>query len=185
MNWSALAVRLGCLLVVAVAVVAAVVGTDSWLRQRSADAAPLAVVQSDGVSVTARTADWLDMQHDDGGALGGYQMPAQMMPGAPLGDDMRLGVPINLVNRSGEDRQFAAAKDFTLGGGKDDKAVPVKTATFDAVSRLGAGTAVDGVLYFDLPMPEAGDPPLYLNWTGGDGSRQRLAVRLAADPHGS
>jgi hypothetical protein len=111
---------------------------------------------------------------------GGYQMPAQMMPGAPAGDDMRFGIPLSLVNTSGEVRQFTLAEEFFLAGGRNDTPRALHSDTFGRLSRLGAGSAVDGVLYFDTVVPAAGDPPLLLEWRR-DGDTTRMAIPLLAN----
>src|SRR5688572_20004591 len=106
------------LVVVAVAIILAVVGTGLYARRQTA--VPMASTASlGGLTVRLRDAGWLSMdgmnhQQD------GYQMPAQMMPGAPEGDDMRFGVPLTLVNTSSEVRQFNLANEFSLRGGPQD-----------------------------------------------------------------
>jgi hypothetical protein len=114
--------------------------------------------------------------HDQNGQ-GGYQMPAQMMPGAPVGDDMRFGVPLTLVNTSADMRRFSLAEEFFLRGGRTDDARAMHSDTFGKLNRLNPGSAVDGVLYFDTVVPGAGDPPLYLEWRR-DGDTTRLAIPL-------
>lgn len=115
---------------------------------------------------------------------GGYQMPAQMMPGAPVGDDMRLGVPLTLVNTDRQPRQFNLVEEFSLGGGRNETIRRLHSDTFGRLSRLSPGSAVDGVLYFDTVVPDSADPPLYLMWRR-DGETIRLAIPLtgAAPDH--
>jgi hypothetical protein len=110
---------------------------------------------------------------------GGYQMPAQMMPGAPVGDDMRFRVPLTLVNTSGQPRQFILANEFFLRGGRLDRPRTLHSDTFGRLNRLGPGSAVDGVLYFDTVVPDSNDPPLYLEWRR-DGGSTALAIPLMA-----
>jgi hypothetical protein len=110
---------------------------------------------------------------------GGYQMPAQMMPGAPAGDEMRFGVPLTLVNTSGDVRRFNLAEEFVLRGGRIEQPRAPHSDTFGRLARLGPGSAVDGVIYFDTVVPDAGDPPLYLEWRR-DGDTTRLAIPLLA-----
>jgi hypothetical protein len=110
---------------------------------------------------------------------GGYQMPAQMMPGAPVGDDMRFGVPLSLVNTSGDVRRFNLAEEFFLRGGRTEEPRALHSDTIGQLTRLGPGNGVDGVLYFDTVVPDAGDPPLYLEWRR-DGDTTRLAIPLMA-----
>lgn len=119
---------------------------------------------------------------------GGYQMPAQMMPGVPAGDDMRLGVPLTLVNTSRDLRRFNLSEEFWLGGGRNSELRPLHSDTFGQLLRLNPGSGVDGVLYFDTVVPDDGDPPLFLQWSR-DGRTVRLAVPLAGalehEQHGS
>jgi hypothetical protein len=120
------------------------------------------------------------MDGHDMNSQGGYQMPAQMMPGAPVGDDMRLGVPLTLVNTSEDARQFNLLDEFFLAGGRNKAARPLHSDTFGQLARLAPGSAVDGVLYFDTEVPSPSDPPLYLGWRR-DGAEARIAVPLMGD----
>jgi hypothetical protein len=119
----------------------------------------------------------MDSHNMDG--QGGYQMPAQMMPGAPTGDDMRFGVPLTLMNTSSQVRQFNLAEEFFLSGGRTGDPRVLHSSTFGPLTRLAPGSAVDGVLYFDTVVPAAGDPPLHLQWRRG-GDSTRLAIPLLA-----
>lgn len=126
------------------------------------------------------------MDSHDMDKQGGYQMPAQMMPGAPAGDDMRLGVPLTLVNTGKDMREFNLVAEFSLSGGVDDAPRPLHSDTFGPLPRLSPGSAVNGILYFDTIVPDGGDPPLYVQWKR-DGTTIHLAIPMAGAPdhHGS
>jgi hypothetical protein len=156
----------------------AALGTGLMIRNRSGAPADYSETLG-GLSVQLHNAGWLTMDGHDMGAQGGYQMPAQMMPGAPAGDDMRFGVPLTLINTSGGDRRFNTAEEFFLRGGPSGDTVAPHSDTFGRLGRLSPGSAVDGVLYFDTTVPDAGDPPLYLEWRR-DGDTTRLAIPLMA-----
>jgi hypothetical protein len=155
----------------------AVAGTGLLVQRRSAapidDTAALG-----GLSVRLHDAGWVSMDHTMDNQ-GGYQMPAQMMPGAPVGDDMRFGVPLSLVNTSGDVRGFNLAEEFFLRGGRTEQPRALHSDTFGQLARLGPGNGVDGVLYFDTVVPDADDPPLYLEWRR-DGDTTTLAIPLLA-----
>lgn len=136
-----------------------------------------------GLSVSVRDAGWLTMDGHNMDNQGGYQMPSQMMPGAPTGDDMRFGVPLTLVNTSGDVRRFNVAEEFFLRGGRTAEPRAMHSDTFGRLTRLGPGNAVDGVLYFDTVVPDAADPPLYLEWRR-DGDTTSLAIPLLANGSG-
>lgn len=110
---------------------------------------------------------------------GGYQMPAQMMPGAPVGDDMRFGVPLTLVNTSDDVREFNLAGEFFLSGGRLDTPRVPHSDTFGKLTRLSPGSAVDGVIYFDTTVPGSTDPPLVLQWRRA-GDAVALAIPMLA-----
>lgn len=150
-------------------------GTGLLVHRRSA--APADHTASlGGLSVRLGDAGWLSMDHSADNQ-GGYQMPAQMMPGAPVGDEMRFGVPLTLINTSGQLRRFNLAQEFFLGGGRIDKPRSPHSDTIGLLTRLSPGSAVDGVVYFDTVVPAVGDPPLYLEWRR-DGDLTRLAIPL-------
>lgn len=134
----------------------------------------------DGIAVTLYGAGWVAMDGHTMGDQGGYQMPAQMMPGAPEGDDMRLGINLTLTNTGKDTGQFNVADEFALGGGLNDAPRPLHSDTFGSLARLSTGSAVDGVLYFDTIVPGHDDPPFYLLWKR-DGKTVRLAVRIGAE----
>jgi hypothetical protein len=127
-----------------------------------------------GLSVDLGQAGWVSMDAHTMDSQGGFQMPAQMMPGAPAGDDMRLGIPLVILNASDALREFDPAREFALVGGVSDTPVGLHSDTFGLLRRLNPGSAVNGVLYFDLKVPAATDPPLVLHW-----SRAGQSLRLA------
>jgi hypothetical protein len=147
-------------------------------------AAPVAAGTSasiGGMTTDVGQAGWInfDMAHVMDGQ-GGFMMPDAMMPGAPRGDDVRLGVPVTLSNTSSRTIEFNVLSEFTLtGGGLADPIKPVAD-TLGNLSRLGPGSALDGVLYFDLVPPEPDAPPLYLHWSR-DGGRVQIAVPFSDD----
>jgi hypothetical protein len=162
------------------ALLLAVVGTGLLVRRIAAqEPATVDTATLGGLTVRLHDAGWLSMDGHDMNNQGGYQMPAQMMPGAPTGDDMRLGVPLTLVNTSAELRQFNLADEFFLLGGRNDRPRTLHSDTFGLLTRLNPGSAVDGVLYFDTVVPGTGDPPLYLQWRR-DGGATTLAIPLLA-----
>lgn len=162
--------------VAVLALVVAVVGSSLLVRRLAAADAPEANTATLG-GLTARlgNAGWLSMDGHMSDDQGGYQMPAAMMPGAPVGDDMRFGVPLTLVNTGDLGRQFNLVEEFFLRGGTSVEPRPVTADTFGKLLRLSPGSAVDGVLYFDTVVPGATDPPLFLEWQRG-GDTVRLAI---------
>jgi hypothetical protein len=152
------------LVVLAVALIA-MVGGSIVLADRLRESKPVTApeVTLHGLRATISTAGWVPM---DAHSMdqGGFQMPAQMMPGAPAGDQMRLGVPITLRNTDPGEQRFNLAEEFTIVGGVGREPVPLHSDTFGLLSRLAPGTAVNGVLYFDLTVPAPTDPPLVLRW---------------------
>lgn len=108
-------------------------------------------------------------------------MPDQMMPGAPSGDEIRLGLTLTLTNTDSRAHGFNLADEFWLVGGRASEPLPVSADTIGALPRLGPGAAVDGVLYFDTEAPAEGDPPLYLLWRR-EGDTVRIPVPLTDDP---
>ncbi|XES00926.1 hypothetical protein HEP87_61330 [Streptomyces sp. S1D4-11] len=108
-------VRSMCSVLVALTVVTAVLGTALWHeRQAAADDRPTATASLGGLDVVPGPADWAAMADHSMDGQNGYQMPSAMMPGAPEGDEMRLGIPITLTNSTGSVRQFDLAREFSL-----------------------------------------------------------------------
>jgi hypothetical protein len=171
-------VRVMCSALVVLAVVTTVLGTALWReRQTAADARPTATAALGGLDAVPGTAGWASMAKHDAQGQNGYQMPSSMMPGAPEGDDIRLGIPLTLTNSTGSVRQFDLAREFSLGGGRDSGPRKLHSDTLGQLPRLNAGSAVRGVLYFDVAPPQAGDPPLLLVWKR-DGDSRRMTIRV-------
>lgn len=174
--------RAPILIVVAVLTVASL-GLLGWQRL----AGPPAVAEGrvaalGGLTTEIRDAAWVDfdMGHVMDGQ-GGFMMPDQMMPGAPTGDEVRLGVTLTLANTDGQTHGFNLVEEFSLvGGPAADNTRPPAADTIGDLSRLGPGAAVDGIVYFDVAAPDEGDPPLYLQWHR-DGETVRILVPLTED----
>lgn len=177
--------------IVAAALATAVSGLLVVVDQRAARHGPApASATLGGLTAAVGTAAWAMPDHvmplpgGDGqsGGQPGYQMPPQMMPGMPTGDDVRLSVPLTLENTSGATRRFDLAAEFVLRGGREAQPRTPQANTFGELNRLGRGSAVNGVLYFDVEAPAANDPPLYLEWTR-DGEATRITISLDATHH--
>jgi hypothetical protein len=167
-----------CAVLVVLAVVTTVLGTALWReRQAAADDRPTATAGLGGLDAVPGPAGWAAMANHDMDGPSRYQMPSSMMPGAPEGDDMRLGIPLTLTNSTDSVRQFDLTREFSLRGGKGGKSRKLHSHTLGELPRLNAGSAVRGVLYFDVEPPGAGDPPLYLVWKR-DGDSRRMTVRM-------
>lgn len=149
--------------VVAVAVLSALAGAMMIASRRPQPALQSSATVA-GITASLHTAGWLSMEAHEMDTDGGYQMPAQMMPGAPPGDELRLGIPVTLRNATGQARAFDLAKEFFLVGGGSDKPVNLVADTFGTLTRLNPESGVDGVLYFDTTVPAAGADPLVLRW---------------------
>lgn len=132
-----------------------------------------------GLTVDVRGAEWVPMDHLDPGASG-FQMPGQMMPGAPEGDEVRLGISITLSNTDAATLEFSPVGEFALIGGAQADPAVLSADTIGALSRLGPGAAVSGTLYFDVVVPGGEDPPLYLLWSRA-GDAVRIALPSAGD----
>jgi hypothetical protein len=150
---------------------------------------PAAAATVDGLAVNVRESGWVPMDAHTMDNQSGFQMPAQMMPGAPEGDDMRLGIALTLLNTKDGLIEFNLVDEFVLVGGTIDGAVRLHSDTFGLLDRLTPGSAVNGVLYFDTVVPAPADPPLVLRWTR-DGETTDLSVPLgpnqpAPHPHSS
>ena len=135
-----------------------------WLAGSTVSAAgPTASL--DGATVDVRGAAWATMDHLEDG----FQMPAQMMPGAPNDDEVRLGVNVTLVNTRSGSYEFSLVDEFTMTGGLEAEPLRLTADTVGPLGRLGPGSALNAILYFDVKAPDGDDgfPPLYLNWTRG------------------
>jgi hypothetical protein len=81
-----------------VAVLVGVVFLGMMLRERNAGA-----VTVGGLTLRVQSAQWIQMEH---GSQDGFQMPAQMMPGAPDHDQQRLVLAVTISNRGDRATQF-------------------------------------------------------------------------------
>lgn len=165
---------------VAVLTVASV-GLLAWQRLAEPAVVTGGTATVDGVTAEIRQAGWVefDMGHVMDGQ-GGFMMPDQMMPDAPSGDQVRLGITLTLFNTSDATREFNLAGEFSLTGGRTPEPQPISADSIGELPRLAAGAALDGTLYFDLEVPADDDPPLYLRWTR-DGSTVLIEVPLSGD----
>jgi hypothetical protein len=156
-------------------------GFLTWHRLSAEPAATGTSANLDGVTTEVHDAAWVgfDMGHVMDGQ-GGFMMPDQMMPDAPSGDEVRLGVTVTLQNTDGGTREFNIVDEFAIIGGLEPEPRLVSADTIGTLSRLGPGAAIDGILYFDIAVPAAGDPPLYLRWTR-DGDTALMDVPLTED----
>jgi hypothetical protein len=146
-------------------------------RFTAAAPSPAGSATVDGLAVDVHESGWVPMDAHTMDSQSGFQMPAQMMPGAPAGDDMRLGIALTLLNTDDRVIEFNLADEFVLVGGTIDGAVRPHSDTFGLLDRLTPGSAVNGVLYFDTVVPAPTDPPLVLRWTR-DGETVDLGVPL-------
>ncbi len=138
-----------------------------------------------GITAMVTDAGWLSMDAHSMDQQGGYQMPAQMMPGAPAGDEMRLGIRLTLHNTSRQAREFKPSTEFTLLGGPAGPRA-AHSDTFGNLTRINPGHAVDGIVYFDTTVPATSDQPLLLRWDRG-GDQATLAISIGGqkpDHHG-
>ncbi|QSB16513.1 hypothetical protein JQS43_09670 [Natronosporangium hydrolyticum] len=119
-----------------------------------------------GLTTQVQRAEWVPLDHVHDGE-GGFLMPDQMMPGAPAGDEVRLGVSLTIYNRSARPQTLHVLDEYTVVGGRTSTPAALRADTVSDLPRLAAGTAVAGVLYFDLVVPSAADPPLHLQWRRG------------------
>lgn len=163
--------------------------TGMWiLATRTNGPAGLPVsAEVDGLAIGLYEAGWVPMDAHSMDSQGGFQMPAQMMPGAPAGNEMRLGIAVTLLNTADGVREFNLGEEVVLVGGVVDGAVRLHSDTFGLLQRLGPGSAVNGVLYFDTTVPATSDPALVLRWSRS-GETFDLAiplgsVRPAPHPH--
>lgn len=159
-------------------------GYLAWNRFAAPSVATGTSATVDGVTTEVLDAAWVDfdMGHVMDGQ-GGFMMPSQMMPDAPSEGEVRLGVTVTLQNSNGATREFNLGDEFALAGGVESQPQPISADTIGELSRLGPGAAIDGVLYFDIAVPGADDPPLYLQWTR-DGDTAKIEVPLFEDPPG-
>jgi hypothetical protein len=169
------------------AIVLATTAAGAWaLADRLFTSKPSITAEANlnGLTATIAAAGWIGMDHHNMG--GGFQMPAQMMPGAPEGDRMRLGIPITLHNTESTEQWFNLPEEFTVSGGVANDPEPLHSDTIGRLARLGPGAAVNGVLYFDLIVPGPDDPPLVLHWARNGDTVDMVIPMMgdAPDPHG-
>lgn len=157
------------------------IGFVAWQRLSAEPVVTGTTASLDGVTAEVRQAGWIefDMGHVMNGQ-GGFMMPSQMMPDAPTGDQVRLGITVTLENTDNQTREFNLLDEFEITGGVEPEPSKISADTIGAFSRLGPGAAVDGILYFDIPVPGTEDPPLYLQWTRG-GDTVLIEVPLTED----
>ncbi|TCO46622.1 DUF4352 domain-containing protein [Actinocrispum wychmicini] len=130
-----------------------------------------------GLTASVGSADWVMMDHDMSSTAPGYQMPPAMMPGMPAAGEQRLEVLVTVVNTTSDTRPLRPGKEFQLRTESSDPPLAPHSDTFGELPRLAPGSAVSGVLYFDLP-PHS---PSWLEWTH-EGMTARLAIGVAP-PH--
>jgi hypothetical protein len=119
----------------------------------------------DGARVEVHSAEWTFMDHVEDGE-GGFLMPDEMMPGAPTGDEVRLGVRVTLTNTASRLYEFSLVDEFTLARGRDSEPFPLRADTVGQLGRLAPDTALNATLYFDIQVSATDDlPPLFLRWT--------------------
>lgn len=164
-----------------VALTVASVGLLAWQRLTEPSVVAGETATVNGVTAEIRQAAWVafDMGHVMDGE-GGFMMPDQMMPDAPSGDEVRLGITLTLSNTSGTTREFNLAGEFSVTGGRTPEPRPISADSIGELPRLAPGAALDGTLYFDLEVPDDDDPPLYLRWTR-DGGTVLIEVPLTGD----
>lgn len=152
----------------------------NWLAGPPATAAG-STARVSGLATEVHDAEWVDfdMGHVMDGQ-GGFMMPDQMMPGAPSGEEVRLGVTVTLSNPGRDTRGFDLLEEFTVTGGGLDEARPLSADTIGELGQLGPGSALDGTLYFDIEVPEPDGPPLYLHWQR-EGDEVRIPIQLPGE----
>src|SRR5690606_9074759 len=99
----------------------------AWQRSTQPAAATGPVASLDGLTVELTAAGWVEMGHVTTGP--GFTMPDQMMPGAPSGGEIRLGISITLSNTDSVARQFNLAEEFMLVGGSLAQPLPLSADT--------------------------------------------------------
>jgi hypothetical protein len=141
--------------------------------------APDTTVTMDGITLDVQESEWATMNMVENGQ-GGYLRPDQMMPGAPTGNEMRLGVHVTLTNPQSRTAPFSLVDEFAMSGGLEPEPHPLSADTVGSLNRLGPGAAVQGVLYFDVEVPDVENltlPQFYLEWSR-DGDAIRIPVQL-------
>jgi Domain of unknown function (DUF4352) len=154
-----------------------------WLPAGKPAAARLepVAVASDGVAANVREARWIAHDHNaEPGTGPGYQMPLSMMPGMPEDGQTRFAVSVTVTNTERVGRPVDPVREFTLRDAATGESWQPSADTFDGLSRLAAGNAADGVLFFDVPEPDLGQRRFYVDWKHGR-ERVRLAVQPSQD----
>jgi hypothetical protein len=158
-----------------------------WLpigKPAAASPEPVAVA-ADGVAANVREARWIAHDHNaETGTGPGYQMPLSMMPGMPADGQTRFAISVTVTNTEGAGRAIDPAGEFTLRDAATEESWQPSADTFDGLSRLAAGNAADGVLFFDVPESDQGQRRFFVDWKHAR-ERMRLAVQSGQDsaPH--
>lgn len=190
--WLRSRLRPRMVLILVAALVVTVLGAGELAAMLRARSAPLATdtISLGGLTIQIDSVTWVPFDTGDPTILdpstaGGYQMPAQMMPGMPADGQGRLNIQVTLSDPGGSARTLNTAGEFRLGGGgKGDAGWKLQGDTFGGLKRVNPGNAVDGKLFFDLQPPTKQDPPLYLRWRrGGDTARLLLVPGGTAATH--
>jgi len=170
--------KVGISVVLAAALVVAFFGVRSFVGTNAQPSAGTEVSATlSGLTASVGSADWVMMDHDMSSTAPGYQMPPAMMPGMPAEGQERLEVSVTVVNNTKETRPLKPGKEFLLRTESAADSLTPHSDTFGELPRLAPGSAVTGVLYFDLP-PHS---PAWLEWTH-EGATVRLAIGVAP-PH--
>jgi len=170
--------KVGISVVLAAALVVAFFGVRSFVGTNAQPSAGTEVSATlSGLTASVGSADWVMMDHDMSSTAPGYQMPPAMMPGMPAEGQQRLEVSVTVVNNTKETRPLKPGKEFLLRTESAADSLTPHSDTFGELPRLAPGSAVTGVLYFDLP-PHS---PAWLEWTH-EGATVRLAIGVAP-PH--
>lgn len=170
--------RVTGLLVMCAALAAAAIGVTTMVAP--ADTAPPgSTALVGGLTASVSDAGWLGMDHDMSTTASGYQMPPAMMPGMPAAGDDRLSVVVTMVNTSDATIAFRPVGEFTLHAGPAATRVAAYGGTFGDLPRLGAGAAITGTLFFDLPPTALDSAAAWLDWSRSGGAA-RLSIPDAA-----
>lgn len=194
------AIPKGFIVAIVVALVAGLTGVvffGMMLRERNAGS-----VSAGGLTLKVESAQWVNM--DTEGMDQGFQMPQQMMPGAPSHDQQRLAVAVTISNGGGGDMQFSHT-EFSVQG-PDGQVSPLVADDLGGVAdpggaldglpaddglsgvaddlgstHLGPGLGLSGSLSFDLPATSASqvDKGLFLLWSRA-GKVVRVPVTIGA-----
>ncbi len=128
-----------------------------------------------GLTLEVQSAQWAELEHEH---QDGFQMPAQMTPGAPAPGQQRLALEVAMLNRSDTTKLFNA-DEFSLEG-PDGQARPLAADNLGG-QQLGPRLGINASLTFDLPQAIAGQtaPKLMLVWRHA-GKVARLPVTVGA-----